>query len=108
MPYEFLDGLGNNIPSQVYLTVSSCHEVVCSFSENNLRLQGLVNLCNMVDAPKLNCFYMLMFTFDGESRFVVTPFVDSLLETSIRPFESDIGNYLFNFYGLCKILYTLW
>lgn len=73
------------IPSKVYYQVSNGYEIVGSCSASESRIQGLVNINNMLNVPELNYLNMLVFKHDGMSTFRVRGFDDSLLEKSIAP-----------------------
>lgn len=77
--------VNGGLPSKVYYQVSYGYEIVGTCSDNGSHLKGLVNICNMLNIPKLNDLNMLVFKYDGVSRFRITAFDESLLQKAVAP-----------------------
>ncbi|KAF1002058.1 hypothetical protein AG4045_027905 [Apium graveolens] len=86
-----MDVLCVNIPLTVYFMICTGYEAVGSYSQNNIRIKGLENVCNMLDALDFSGEYMLLFVFDGVLRFRVKVFENSQIETPIGQFLRGLG-----------------
>lgn len=69
-----MDRVGHLIPGRVEFVISSGYELVGCYCASEHKLSGLVNLCNMLGVSDLNVFKLLVFNYDGVSRFTVTAF----------------------------------
>lgn len=112
VPFEYLQTVGGSIPSRVYYQVSSGHELVGSFSKSSCICEGLLSICHMLDVENLNGLYLLVFTYDGVSRFFVRAFAESFLETRIGPTLGELSQFItfsspYNCLSCCSFVLNL-
>ena len=80
-----MDRVGFTIPSCLEYVVKGGEVFVGSYTRERSAISGMANFCKFLGNPHLNCFSLLVFTFDGCSRFEITAFADSMIETEIYP-----------------------
>ncbi|WOG81861.1 hypothetical protein DCAR_0101015 [Daucus carota subsp. sativus] len=83
LPESFVDRVGFTIPSCLEYVVKGGEVFVGSYTRERSAISGMANFCKFLGNPHLNCFSLLVFTFDGCSRFEITAFADSMIETEI-------------------------
>lgn len=74
VPSRFVDEVGNLIVGRVKVVVNAGYVVVCKFNMKDMEISGLASVCNMLGYPHLNCFKLLLFTFDSVSRLILSAF----------------------------------
>ncbi|KAK1394676.1 hypothetical protein POM88_013732 [Heracleum sosnowskyi] len=93
-PLSFFEELGFGSADDLRFSLNNGRNFQGSYMENGPKITGFERMCRMLGVHDLNCFHLMLFTYNGNHSFDVAVFDESLVEIIFPGDASSNGNDL--------------